>query len=211
MQNVFRLAGALVAASILAGCGAQASSLAGRAPVQRTAQAATAYALEIDVDKLIADFKAIQGFDEAAMKERAKVAAMLGDTDDDRSLAFLQAEYENLTAYPEQVRPAFELVLAEAIDALDTYDAALDEPIITAGAGESLVEAAAYRDAMARKKRKKSILSWLTAPFRWVGNGLKWLITGKKPAKKKKRKKPRPTPTPDYPTDPAVPAGGYTS
>lgn len=209
MQKHFRLAGALVVASILAGCGAQANALATRATVQRAAQAATVFALEIDVDKLIADFKAIKGFDEPAMKERAKFAAMLGDTDDDRSLAFLQAEYENLTAYPEAVRPAFEQVLAEAIDALDTYDAALDEPIIAAGSGESEVSAAAYRDALARKKRKKSIGSWLAKPFVWLGNGLKWLITGKKPAKKKKRKKPRPAPTPDYPSDPAYPTGDY--
>lgn len=208
MKSFFRLAGVLVVASVLAGCGAQANALATRASAPRQAESASAFALAVDVDKLIADFKAIEGFEAPAMQRRAELVAMLGDTDDDRAVAFLQAEYENLAAYPEKLRPAFELQLVEAINALDTYEAALDEPLIAAGSGSTAIEAAAYRDALARKTRKKGIIHWVTTPFRWLGNGLKWLITGKKPTKKKKRKKPRPTPTPDYPTDPAYPTGG---
>ena len=201
-QTLFRAAGALVVASILTGCGAQASALAGRATVQRTIEAASA--APIDVDKLITDFKAIQAFDEPAMKLRSELVTQLGDTDDDRAVAFLQAEYENLTAYPEPVRPAFELKLMEAIAALDTYEEALDEPIIAAGPGTTAIEAAAYRDALARKRRKNGIIYWLSTPFRWIGNGFKWLFSGGKSKKRKKRRKPRPDPS--YPTDP--PAGG---
>ena len=206
--HLYRASAALVALAMLSGCGAQAISQAGTAAVQRQAQAASA---AVDVDKLIADFKAVEGFDDAAMKRRAGIVAQLGDTDDDRAMAFLQAEYENLASYPEAVRPGFEARLVEAIDALDTYDEALDEALIAAGAGASgSIQEAAFLDAMARKKRKKGLGHWLTAPFRWVGNGLRWLV-GAKPAKKKKRRKPRPKPAPDpgYPADPAYPAGGY--
>ena len=203
---LYRASAALLTAAMLAGCGAQASSLAGTPAIQRAVQAASAQA--IDVDKLIADFQAVQGFDDEAMQRRSAIVAQLGDTDDDRAMAFLQAEYENLTAYPEAVRPALERRLVEAIEALDTYEEALDEPLIAAGAGApGSLQEAAYLDAQARKKRKKGLAHWVTAPFRWIGNGLRWLV-GIKPKKKKKRRKPRPkpTPTPDYPADP-YPAG----
>ena len=212
MKSTFRLAGAFVIASVLAGCGAQANALATRAPAPRQAESVSAFALDVDVDKLIADFKGIVGFEPDAMKRRAELVARLGDTDDDRALVFLQAEYENLSAYPEPLRPAFELQLVQAIDALDTYDAALDEPIIAAGAGTTAIEAASYSDALSRRRRKKGILYWVTSPFRWFGNGLRWLVTGKKPTTRRKRRRPRPTPgyptDPSYPIDPSYPSGG---
>lgn len=203
--QLYRASAALLVAAMLAGCGAQAISPAGTATLQRSAQAASAAA--IDVDKLISEFKGLQGFDEEAMKRRAAIVAQLGDTDDDRAMAFLQAEYENLASYPEALRPAFEVKLVEAIDALDTYEEALDEPIIAAGPGTpGTMQAAAYMDALARRKRKKGLGYWLTAPFRWVGNGLRWLV-GMKPKKKpKKRRKPRPDP--GYPSDPSYPPSG---
>lgn len=204
-HHLFRASAALLAVAMLAGCGAQAISPAGAASIQRNVQAASAAA--VDVDKLIGEFKAIEGFEDAAMKRRAFLVLQLGDTDDDRAMAFLQAEYENLPSYPEAVRVGFEAKLVEAIDALDTYDEALDEPILAAGAGTvGSLQEAAYMDALARKKRKKGLGHWLTAPFRWVGNGLRWLV-GAKPKKKKKRRKPRPSPAPapdpGYPADPA--------
>ncbi len=197
--HLYRASAALLVAAMVTGCGAQAMSPAGTATIHRSAQAASAAA--IDVDKLIADFKAIQGFDEEAMKRRQAIVAQLGDTDDDRAMAFLQAEYENLASYPETVRPTFELKLVEAIDALDTYDEALDEALIAAGTGtKGSIQEAAFMDAMARRKRKKSLGYWLTAPFRWVGSGLRWLVGAKPKKKPKKRRKPRPDP--GYPSDP---------
>lgn len=206
-HRLHRASAALLLAAMLTGCGAQAIAPAGAASVQRVVSAASAAA--IDVDKLITEFKAIDGFEADAMKRRAAIVAQLGDTDDDRAMAFLQAEYENLGAYPDAVRPTFEMNLVAAIDALDTYDEMLDEPLIAAGPGAvGSLQEAAYLDAMARKKRKKGLGHWLTAPFRWVGNGLRWLV-GMKPKKPKKRRKPRPKPDPGYPTDPAYPPAGY--
>jgi hypothetical protein len=208
LTTLYRASAALVAAAMLAGCGAQAIAPTGAsAALQRTIQAASAVA--VDVDELIAEFKALEGFGADAMKRRAAIVAQLGDSDDDEAMAFLQAEYENLAAYPEAVRPPFEMSLVTAIDALDTYDESLDEPIIAEGPGAAgSLQEAAYLDAMARKKRKKGLGYWLSAPFRWVGNGLRWLV-GAKPKKKKKRRKPRPKPDPGYPTDPSVPGSGY--
>lgn len=202
-----RASAALLVAAMLAGCGSQGlapqATSATLIAAQKAFRAASAPASAVDVDKLIAEFKGIQGYDEAAMTRRVALMTQLADTDDDRAMAFLQAEYENLSAYPEAVRASFEPKLAEAIDALDTYDEALDEPVIAMGAGTTTAQAEDYAEAMARRKRHKGLLYWLGTPFRWIGNGLRWLV-GAKPKKKKKRRKPRPQPDPGYP-DPAYP------
>jgi hypothetical protein len=206
-----RLTASLLLVAVLSGCGAQgltpARATAVAARVSRAAAAETAH-----VTKLIADYKAIAGHDAAAMARRGEVLAQLGDTDDDKAVALVQAEYGKLSEVPESHRAAFEAQLIDTLDALDTYDAALDDAAIAAGPGATAEQQKAYADAMARKKRRKGLVYWLTSPFRWVGDGLKWLgdrLAGKKKSKRKKRRKPAQPTYPDYPSDPYQPTPAY--
>ncbi|MEB3220457.1 MAG: hypothetical protein VKS61_00115 [Candidatus Sericytochromatia bacterium] len=202
-----RLTASLLLVALLSGCGAQGLAPArATAVASRVSRAAAAEAAE--VTRLIGSYKAIQGHDEAAMAKRAELLAKLADTDDDKAVALLQAEYTGLAQVPEAQRGALEAQLIDALDGLDTYDEALDEPVIAAGPGTTAEQQKAYADAMARKKRRKGLVYWLTSPFRWVGDGLKWLgdrLAGKKKTKRKKRRKPAQPTYPDYPSYPSDP------
>ncbi|MEB3329570.1 MAG: hypothetical protein VKQ33_10095 [Candidatus Sericytochromatia bacterium] len=209
-----RLTASLLLVALLSGCGAQ-----GLAPARATAVAATvsraAAAEAAQVTKLIAAYQAIVGHDAAALAQRGDLLVRLGDTDDDRAVALVQSEYAALAQVPEAHRAALEAQLIDALDGLDTYDPALDDPIIAAGPGTTAEQQKAYADAMARRKRRKGLVYWLTSPFRWAGDGLKWLgdrLAGKKKSKRKKRrKKPKPTypDYPSYPSDPYPPTPAY--
>lgn len=199
MTRFYRASAALLVAAMLAGCGAK-----GLAPVSaqaKTLAAQAVMAVDPNVEKMIADFKAIQGYDDAAMNKRALLVNALGDSDSDLALQFLEDQYNHLGDYPANVRDGFEAKLGDALEALDTYDEELDEEAITEGPGSNLVQAEAYYDAMTRKKRHKGFIGWVSSGWKkfWAG------LTGKKTKKKRHR---RPTPAPSYPSDPT---GGYPS
>jgi hypothetical protein len=206
-----RLTASLLLVALLSGCGAQGLTPArATAVATRVSRAAAAEAAE--VTKLIAAYNAIAGHDEAAMARRGELLAKLADTDDDKAVALVQAEYAKLSEVPEGHRAAFEAQLIDALDGLDTYDPALDDAIIAAGPGASAEQQKAFADAMARKKRRKGLIYWLTSPFRWVGDGFKWLgdrLAGKKKTKRRKRRKPSKPTYPDYPSDPYQPTPAY--
>jgi hypothetical protein len=202
MTSLFRLSAAVLVATMLAGCGAQ--GLAPVAAQQKSLVAAATMSVDPNVEKMIKDFKAIAGYDDAAMAKRAILIATLGDSDSDLAMQFLEDQYNHLGDYPAAVRDSFEAKLGDALEALDTYDEEIDEEAIAKGPGTGLVQAEAYYDAMTRRKRHKGFVGWVSNGWKkfWAG------LTGKKPRKKRHR---RPTPAPSYPSDPTggYPTGGF--
>ncbi|MEB3196600.1 MAG: hypothetical protein VKP62_05290, partial [Candidatus Sericytochromatia bacterium] len=97
-----RLTATILLTSLLTGCGVQAlapaPTLAPR-PLSRAASAAMP-----DVARLVTELQAVTGFDAAAMRKRAELLALLGDTDDDRAVEAIQAEYDRLDRVPANAR-----------------------------------------------------------------------------------------------------------
>ncbi|MDB5098849.1 MAG: hypothetical protein JWM80_3270 [Cyanobacteria bacterium RYN_339] len=203
MTSLFRLSASVLVAAMLAGCGAQ--GLAPVAAQQKSLAVAATMSVDPGVEKLIADFKAIAGYDDQAMAKRATIIATLGESDSDLAMQFLEDQYNRLGEYPEAVRAGWETKLGDAMVSLDTYDEELDEEAISEGPGSNLVQAEAYYDAMTRRKRHKGFVGWVSNGWHkfWAG------LTGKKLKKKRRR---RPTPAPSYPSDPSQgnPYGGGT-
>lgn len=191
MSLLYRSSAALLVAAMLAGCGAQSMG-----PVSATAvsamslQAKAVVPVDPQVQTLITSYKAINGYDDAAMSKRESIVAQLGDSDSDLAANFLESEYDNLSSYPDAVRNVFEDKLVDALLALDTYDSEQDDAAISAGPGDSLVSMETYFDATTRRNRHKGFLHWVTSPFRWVGNGIKHFmagLTGKRTPKRHRR------------------------
>lgn len=196
MSILYRTTASVLLVALLAGCGAQGLAPA-PAATQKSLVSAAMMSVDPNVQKLIADYNSINGFDESAMARRSAIVAALGESDSDLAMNFLQKEYDRLGSLPENVRATFETKLGDALTALDTYDPALDDAAIAAGPGTTLEQAETYYDAMTRSRRHKGFFAWLKTGLRNFWRGL----TGRKPIKKRRR---RPTPsTPSYPTDPS--------
>lgn len=211
MNKLWKVAAGAMALGLLAGCGASARlPVAANSAVRSGFDASAKLATSPEAEKLIAEYKQVVGSDEAAMAKRIQLALALGLTDTDSALAFLKGQAKALAEAPEAGRAALENAIAEAIDALDTYDAELDEPILAAGPGASgTAQATAYAEAMRRKKRHIGLVEWIVTPFKWVGAGLANLgdaLKGKKPRKKRRRKPSTPSvPSYDVPSYPTTP------
>jgi hypothetical protein len=198
MNRLYRSSAALLVAALLAGCGAQTIG-----PVSATSVAAMSLRAQAvapadpQVPALIAEFKSISGYDDAAMLKRTEIVNKLGQTDSDTAATFLQAEYEHLAAYPDAVRPTIEEKIIDALLTLDTYDAEQDEESLKVGPGQTLVQMESYYDAATRQARHKGFIHWVSTPFRWVGKGIKRFfqgLTGQKPKRSRGGGGRRPSP-----------------
>src|SRR3954463_10210642 len=105
MTSLFRLSAAVLVAAMMAGCGAQ--GLAPVAAQQKSLVAAATMSVDPQVEKTIADFKAITGYDDQAMAKRATLIAILGDSDSDLAMSFLEDQYNRIGEYPETVRASW--------------------------------------------------------------------------------------------------------
>jgi hypothetical protein len=207
MNRTARLSAALLIVSLLAGCGAQAVTPPMAGATRSSASFGARAVIEGQADRLIADYKAVQGSDEAAIAKRLDLIDQLGASDSDHAVSFLESEYNKLDAYPLAQREAAAEAITDSLGALDTYDEAADEAIIKAGPGATEAQATAYAEAMARRSRHKGLMYWVQHPIKATGASLKKLwqfLTGSKPKPKKKRK-PRPAPVDPAPIDPSAP------
>ncbi len=204
MRRLYRFSAGVLAVAVAAGCGVTGIDEPARAVARQQASPMNVLADPVDVPGMIRAYTAVQGFDAEAMNKRTDLLAQLRDSDDDEAMAFVQAEFDRLQDAPDAVRNQLGEALLGAIDGLDTYDEAIDGPFIAAGAGTTAEQGQQYMESMARHRRRKGVIHFLTTPFRWVGNGFKAVWNGIRGKKKRKRRRRRRT----YP-DPYSGGGGY--